>query len=121
MLLVGSEGSPRVGVPSRRLGASGRFGGDWESSWSYVWGDGVSERAYRAPGLGVQGGLRGAFRDDLGARVRVALGYVEKGFSSRANGRVPSSKIKGAANLTDGLTAGLTGRLTEVLTVGLTE
>lgn len=112
---------PRVGGGGRSLSSSGRLGGDWRWSAAYGTGMRAAESRYGASGLGGQGCLRAGFQEGSGARVRVALGYVEKGFSSRANGRVPSSKIKGAANLTDGLTAGLTGRLTEVLTVGLTE
>lgn len=51
----------------------------------------------------------------------MALGYVQKGVPSRANGRVPESSGKGAGNLTEHLTAGLTSCLTWYLTTVLTE
>lgn len=52
--------------------------------------------------------------------MRVGLGYVQKGFSSRLYGRVPSSKIKGRGNLTGRLTPCLTARLTGYLPRDLT-
>lgn len=70
---------------------------------------------------GAGGCLRVGFREGSGAGRRTDLGYVEKGVPSRSYRGMPSSKIKGARNLTDGLTLDLTTRLTGYLTVGLTE
>lgn len=119
--LVGPEGSPRVGVPWRSHGAAGRFGGCWGWSSSYVRVELMDERAYGASGLGGQGGLRGAFRDGSGAGRRVALGYVQKRFSSCLYRAVLGGSAKAVGNLTDGLTTCLTPDLTGYLTDGLTK
>lgn len=120
-VLVGSGCSPRVGGGGLRPSSSGSIGGCWRGSGAYERVVRVPERRSGAPELGGQGLLRAGLRAGSGAGHRVGLGYVEKGFSSRAYRGVPSSKIKGARNLTDGLTLDLTTRLTGYLTVGLTE
>lgn len=71
--------------------------------------------------MGVRAVLRTGLREGSGGDARVALGYVQKGVPSRANGRVPESSGKGAGNLTEHLTAGLTSCLTWYLTTVLTE
>lgn len=95
--------------------------GAWEVSRSYGLGELSAESRYGAPELGVQGALRGALREGLGARVRVRLEYVRKGFSSWLYRAVPVPRIEGRGNLTGGLTGVLTGRLTGHLTRGLTK
>lgn len=47
----GVSGLPRVGVPWRSHGASGRFGGCWGESSSYVRVELMDERAYGTPGF----------------------------------------------------------------------
>lgn len=96
-------------------------GGCWGGSGSYERVVRVSETRYGAPGFGRGGLLRTGFQEGSGAGHRVGLGYVEKGFSSRAYRGVPERSEEGLGNLTGGLTAGLTTRLTRYLTTGLTE
>lgn len=58
--------SAAAGGARRAVGASAwRWGG----SWAYERVVRVVEKGYGTPGLGVQGGLRGAFRDGLEAGV----------------------------------------------------
>ncbi|SKX80228.1 Uncharacterised protein [Mycobacteroides abscessus subsp. abscessus] len=117
----GTNVLPRVGVPWRSHGASGRLGGYWGLSGSYERVVRVDESRSGTGEMGVRAVLRTGLREGSGGDARVALGYVQKGVPSRANGRVPESSGKGAGNLTEHLTAGLTSCLTWYLTTVLTE
>lgn len=115
------ESSPRVGVPWRSHGASGRFGRCWGVSAAYEMVVRVAECRYGTGEMVVRGALRTGFRGGSGVGEREALGWPWKRFSSWAYREVLSSEIKGARNLTGGLTEPLTSCLTGCLTVGLTE
>lgn len=95
--------------------------GAWEVSRSYGLGELSAESRYGAPELGVQGALRGALREGLGARVRVRLGYPWKGVPSCLYRAVPDGSNEGRGNLTGRLTACLTTSLTAHLTRSLTK
>lgn len=119
-VLVGSGCSPRAPC---RVSDSVRWehrGGCWELSGAYATGVRVVECRYGAPGFGVWTVLRTGFRERSGAGVRVALGYVQKGFPSRANRGVPEDSGKSLRNLTERLTGVLTTCLTTHLTARLT-
>lgn len=117
----GTNVLPRVGVPWRSHGASGRLGGYWGLSGSYERVVRVDESRSGTGEMGVRAVLRTGFQERSGAGRRVGLEWRGKGFSSRAYRAVPSPEIKGHENLTGDLTAGLTSRLTAHLPRGLTE
>ncbi|SIE26778.1 Uncharacterised protein [Mycobacteroides abscessus subsp. abscessus] len=99
----------------------GSIGGCWGWSAAYEGVVRVDEGAYGTGEMGVRAVLRGAFRERSEARVRVALGYVQKRFSSCLYASVPEESEEGLRNLTERLTWVLTTRLTHHLTAGLTE
>lgn len=117
----GTNVLPRVGVPWRSHGASGRLGGYWGLSGSYERVVRVDESRSGTGEMGVRAVLRTGLREGSGGDARVALGYVQKGFPSRPYRGVLGGVRKGLRNLTGDLTEPLTSCLTGYLPRGLTK